>query len=183
MKILWFLFVSLLQASDAQWSDAMRRARELQGAGNYRAAEQAMASAVALAEQSDVRDTRLARSLTGLASVNQDLANYDAAEQLYRRAIAAIERNLGNGDPALYEPLNGLASLYHQTRRYAQAELLTLRCLSVSQDRQGTAQQLGNLAAVYQAQHKYAEAEDFYRRALTLFDLIGGPASSEMAMN
>src|SRR5258708_26697674 len=110
MKILWLLSLSVLHAADSEWTQAMQRARDLQTAGNYADAESVMTSALALAEKFDPTDTRLARSLSGLASVNQDLAKYDAAEKLYERAIAAIERNLGRDDPALFEPLNSVPS-------------------------------------------------------------------------
>lgn len=110
-----------------------------------------------------------ARELTVQASGFQDRGIYADAESAYLRAIAA--------NPSFTPALNGLASLYFETRQWSRAEKYTKQCLAISQ----TAQQLGNLAAVYQNERRYDEAEVMYRKAVELFEREGRENTAEMA--
>src|SRR5207237_788745 len=82
-------------------------------------------------------------------------------------------------DPELIEPINGLASLYFDTRQLAKAEMLTLRCLALDERNNGAehlviAQDMGSLAAVYQMERRYREAEGLFLRAIEMFKANGG---------
>jgi tetratricopeptide (TPR) repeat protein len=164
-----------IHAEDPDWQQQILRARQLQQAANYAGAESILTRTIAASPDDYAR----ARTLAALGSVYQDLGRLADAERSYLRAIDA------GGE--VIEPINGLASLYYETRQYAKAEKLTLRCLALleRQDISGgqltIAQQLGNLAALYQAEHKYPEAEKLYLRALVLFEHNGSANTPENA--
>lgn len=178
----WIMIVALASFPSAaafDWESAIRTARLLQADGRYEEAASILSAAVKLAEKFDPGDPRLVRSISGLASVYQDLGRFSEAEDLYRRAMNT------EGSLAI-EPLNGLASLYFQVGQYTRSERLTQRCLaleesSVPPDVIGVARQHANLAAVYQAERKYAGAEDEYKKALDIFEMSGVRESPELA--
>jgi CHAT domain-containing protein len=76
--------------------------------------------------------------------------------------------------------LNNLALLYYAQGRYAEAEPLYKRSLSIREkglgpDHPDVGGSLNNLAALYRAQGRYAEAEPLYKRTVSLFDKALGP--------
>jgi tetratricopeptide (TPR) repeat protein len=75
--------------------------------------------------------------------------------------------------PDLGASLNNLAELYRVTGRYAEAELLYIRSISVKEERLGanhpsTATSLNNLASLYESIGRYAEAEPLYVRSISI---------------
>jgi tetratricopeptide (TPR) repeat protein len=164
-----------IHAGDLEWQQQILRARQLQQTANYAGAESILTQAIAASPG----DYSRARTLAALGSVYQDLGRLADAERSYLRAIDA--------SPDAMEPINGLASLYYETRQYAKAEKLTLRCLALLERQDITggqltiAQQLGNLAALYQSERKYPEAEKLYLRALALFEHNGSANTPENA--
>src|SRR5205085_5365046 len=140
-------------------------------------------TALQTAQIFETAEPRLARSLSALASIQQDRGHFHEAEKLYQRAMTATgAENLS----AHIEILNGLAYLYFQTGRYHKSERLTLECLGLeegrpSPDRVAIARQIANLAAVYQNQRRYAEADEHYLRALKLFETAAGTPPPEIA--
>jgi len=176
MKLVACFLISLIAfGADLQWGDAIVQGRELQHAGRYSEAESILTTAVKMAQASDGGPVMLARSLSALGSVYQDLGRIADAEKAYLRAIDA--------DPAFMEPVNGLASLYFDTRQLAKAEELALRCLALDEKNNAAghfviAQDLGNLAAVYQSERQYAKAEEFFLKAIDLFETNGGTTAS-----
>jgi len=68
------------------------------------------------------------------------------------------------------ESLNNLALLHNREGKYAEAEPLLMRVLSISEQQLGlvypnTARCLNNLATLYSSQGKYGEAETLYHCA------------------
>ena len=83
--------------------------------------------------------------------------------------------------------LNALAVLYHTQSKYAQAEplyqrVLTLLEQTIGPDHPTLATTLNNLAVVYEAQDKYAEAAPLYQRALALIERTLGPDHPNLAV-
>ncbi len=128
----YLVFAGIVYGDDQSWERIMREARELQRSGAFAEAETQFSRALQVA-LSGKRNSRVARSLSGLGSVNQDLGRYGDAENFYLRAIQLLDGEAGSKDPSLSEPLAGLASLYHETRQYTKAETLTLRCLALEE--------------------------------------------------
>ncbi len=80
------------------------------------------------------------------------------------------EKALGPDHPDVAS-LNNLASLYNSQGRYADAEPLLKRALTIQERALGpahpdVAQSLNNLAELYRAQGRYADAEPLYQRTL-----------------
>ncbi len=86
----------------------------------------------------------------------------------------------GESAPRLAVTLNNLAELYRAQGRYAEAEPLHRRSLTIREkalgpDHSDVGQSLNNLALLYEAQGRYADAEPLYRRALSINDRALGP--------
>jgi CHAT domain-containing protein len=82
--------------------------------------------------------------------------------------------------------LNNLAGVYHAQGKYADAEGLYRRALTIREQalgasHPGVAQTLNNLAVVYQAQGKYADAEELYKRALAIREQALGASHPAVA--
>jgi len=108
------------------------------------------------------------------------------AEMFYLAALEDVQ-NVGPDDPRLAATLNTLAVLYHTQGKYAQAEplyqrVLTLLEQTVGPDHPTLATTLNNLAVVYEARDKYAEAAPLYQRALALIERTLGPEHPNLAV-
>lgn len=92
------------------------------------------------------------------------------AENLYKEALAHADQM---PQPEAAATHNDLGSLYHQQRRYAKAEPLLKRAVSLAKqsfpsDHLNIAICLNNLAALYFARRRYADAELLYQQALAI---------------
>jgi tetratricopeptide (TPR) repeat protein len=90
--------------------------------------------------------------------------------------------------PDLGASLNNLAELYRVTRRYAEAELLYARSISIKEEQLGanhpsTATSLNNLASLYESIGKYAEAEPLYLRSLAISEEHNHPDTAIILIN
>jgi tetratricopeptide (TPR) repeat protein len=111
--------------------------------------------------------------------------DYDDAENSVEAALEKAEQ-FGPEDPRLAASLNNLAFLYHTQGRYAEAEPLYRRALTVKEKTLGTdhptvASSLNNLANLYNAQGKYADAEPLYQMALVIVEKVLGPHHPNVA--
>jgi CHAT domain-containing protein/Tfp pilus assembly protein PilF len=80
--------------------------------------------------------------------------------------------------------LTNIASLYDRDGRFADAEDLYKRVLSISEgnrDAGNIGAALNNLAAFYRARNRLADAEPLYQRALTLQQQVHGPNHPDVA--
>jgi tetratricopeptide (TPR) repeat protein len=102
-------------------------------------------------------------------------ALYTLAEQLYQRALAIREQQLGEAHPDTAFSLNDLADLYEKQGKYRDAEAFYQRALAAREQWLGPyhpdlAGSLDSLAGLYEKQGKDAEAEQLYQRALIIFE-------------
>lgn len=133
---------------------------------------------------------RLLREVTGWANhlrdpagVGHEAARAAKSEVLYQRLLATIGRTFGADDEHAWHPLMGLADLYRKQRRFAEAESLLGRALSIAQNSQGPVGErfyaegtvVSALATLYEEQGRTAEAEASFRHAADLFD-VASPA-------
>jgi tetratricopeptide (TPR) repeat protein len=107
------------------------------------------------------------------------------AEMFYLAALEEVQ-NTDPADPRLAATLNTLAVLYHAQNKYAQAEplyqrVLTLLEQTIGSDHPTLATTLNNLAVVYEAQGKYGAAAPLYQRALALLERTLGPEHPNLA--
>ena len=82
--------------------------------------------------------------------------------------------------------LNDLAELYHDQGRYADAEPLFKRALTIREkalgpDHPDVATTLNNLAELYHDQGRYADAEPLYKRSLAILEKALGPDHPDVA--
>ena len=100
--------------------------------------------------------------------------------------MAIREAVLGANHPDVAVSLNNIGQLYVAQARYADAEPLLKRSLTLLEkalgpDHPDVAVSLDNLAGIYQAEGRYADAEPLYRRALTIKEKALGPDHPNVA--
>ena len=100
-------------------------------------------------------------------------ADYQKAEQLYRRAFEIDEVGNEKVDPSVAIRLNNLASLLLETNRMVEAEPLFRRALEIAEASYGknhprVAVGLNNLAQLLKTTNRMTEAEPLMRRALEI---------------
>jgi tetratricopeptide (TPR) repeat protein len=91
-------------------------------------------------------------------------------ERDLKRDIAAAQAARGPAHPEVASKMTELASLYRAQRRYAEAEELYTRALTIQRNALGTGhadavRTTRELAEVYRAQGRGSEADDLLRRA------------------
>lgn len=128
-----------------------------------------------------------ARLMNQVARLLQAKAKYDAAEVLYRRALAIGEASFGKDCPPVASYLSGLASLLCDTNRESEAEPLFRRAVSMTEkwfgpDNPKFATALNNLAGLLCNTNRASEAEPLYRRALTIGEDSVGPEHPDIAV-
>src|SRR5437879_11900022 len=87
--------------------------------------------------------------------------------------MAIWEKTLGPDQPEVATSLHNLAVVYHDERKYAEAEPLYKRALGIWEKAGGmenpeAAATLNSLGELYRTQGKYAEAEPLHKRALAI---------------
>jgi CHAT domain-containing protein/Tfp pilus assembly protein PilF len=112
-----------------------------------------------------------ARRLRGASEAMQRQTS--ETENLYRRALAIQERQLGPNHPSVAATLNNLAVLLAGRGRYADAEPMHKRALAIAEKSLGpnhldTAAMLTALAITYDRQSRNGDAEALYARAVEI---------------
>jgi tetratricopeptide (TPR) repeat protein len=97
------------------------------------------------------------------------------------------EQASGLDHPDVALPLNGLASLYADQKKYEEADPLFRRALRIQEQALGqehpdVAATLNNLAELYRVQGKDEEAEPLYLRAIRIWKLSEGPEHLHTAL-
>ena len=128
-------------------------------------------SVLSCAEDLDDQAVAMASLMVWAGNFFLHCGRYDEAEPLYRRALEARERTLGNEHPDTLTSVNNLALLLRRTGRYDEAEPLYRRALEARERTLGnehpdTLISVNNLAVLLDNKGRYDEAEPLYRRAL-----------------
>jgi tetratricopeptide (TPR) repeat protein len=150
----------------------------------------AIATALAAIKDAEIRfgpdRPDVGEALSSLANLYRFEGKYDAAEPLYRRALAISEKVSGAEHADVAPHLDRLATLFRIQRRYAEAEALLKRALKIRETAFGADDlelypSLENLAVLHQAQDQYAEAEPYLRRALAIHEQALGRDHPQVA--
>lgn len=164
------------QNADTKFADvAFNLGRAKYEGRKYREAIERFEEALAIRKD----DTAI---MNWLGDALQQAWEFAGAELLFKRALAIHEQALGKNhlDAAnlfrlidIATSLSNLAELYQVKGRYAEAELLYKRTVTINEQVLGknapnTAMSLNNLAGVYYAQGKYSEAALSYNRSLAI---------------
>jgi tetratricopeptide (TPR) repeat protein len=146
--------------------------------GNYAAARDRHAEALALAVKLWTDDERLATIRHNLAMDEVALGHLDAGEKLYREVIAERERTLGADDPYTAETRSSLAIVLSRGKHYAEA-LAELDRAAASVERSlgpehpDIAMFLVNSCDALQHLGRLDEAIARARRALAIYERVG----------
>ncbi len=130
----------------------------------------------------------VAESLSYLAILASNQADYQRAERFYRQALAMREKTLGPQHPTTAESLNNLGVLYGILGKYEQAEPLLQQALSIHKQALGsehpkTLNFVINLAKLYIEQRKYEQPEQLLKQALATGERVLGPEHPLIAHN
>jgi tetratricopeptide (TPR) repeat protein len=131
-------------------------------------------------------DPAVAGLLDRQATLLHEIAQYEDAEPLFRRALAIDEASYGNDHPNVARDLNNLASLLHDTNRLEEAEPMYRRALAIDEasyghDHPNEAIRLNDLAQLLKTTNRLAEAEPLMRRALEIDEASYGNDHPEVA--
>ncbi len=139
-----------------------------------------------------------ARAQEGLAAANPLVSQartrieqhrYDEAADLYRRALAILDKDPDKNRPYLIDTLSNLARTYEFQSRYVEAIELRKRAVAlgeatVGRDKGvGLASSLNDLAMAYYLLGRYAEAEPLNERALMIRENALGRNHRDVAIS
>jgi CHAT domain-containing protein/Flp pilus assembly protein TadD len=160
----------------------VKRYDELFQAGNYDAAlgEARKFEAAARARYGTQHES-YAGALFLQARALYVLGKYPDAEKLYKLALPIFEKAKPSAASIrdLAKTLNGLGRVYEHQGRYAEAEAVQKRALSVVEsspdsDQMVVSYALEDLGNAYFGEGRYAEAEDYYKRTLAIREKAPG---------
>ena len=102
-------------------------------------------------------------------------AEYQQAEELYKKALLVSEKVLGEEHPSTATSYNNLAGVYYSQGEYKEAEELYKKALLVrekvlGEEHPDTATSYNNLARLYCAQKKYTRSLIYYYKAYKIFE-------------
>jgi len=142
--------------------------------GDYAAAHDDMAAALALFEQAwGADDPRMGQPLNNLGVVSNFEEKYERSTRYLERAVDVWTRGLGPSHPDLATALNTLGSAYAGAGQLDKAVATYQRALAVSEaangaDHPGVAIVLSNLGIEYMRMGRLDEALAHYTRALSI---------------
>jgi len=126
-----------------------------------------------------------------LASIYQDLDQYEKAKPLYEEAMTIIEKNNQILHPSYFVSLGNLALIFKSEGQLSKVENLLLLSLGLTEKSIGKQNQdyvsgLTSLASYHQDIKNYFEAETFYLEAIKIYSKALGrahPAYSSALLN
>ncbi len=135
---------------------------------------------------------QLASGLAGLAALYQELGQFDLAEPLHRRVLAAYEASLGPSHPTVATALTNLAMIRTLRDDPTEAEALFLRALQIRESTLGprhadVASTLEKLAVFYQLAGRPKEALSALERSTDILEqnlqLVLASGSEQQRLN
>ncbi len=116
------------------------------------------------------------------------LGKYPEAEKLYKQALPIFEKAKPSAPSIcdLAKTLNGLGRVYEHEGRYADAQALQKRALSIVEsspqaDQMVVSEALEDLGNAFYGEGRYAEAEDYYKRTLAIREKSDDPVAQRAA--
>lgn len=142
---------------------------------------------VQLAEQTLGRSDRsIAALLSRQATLLQQIARYEEAEPLFRRALDIAMASYDPDHPEVAMHLCNLATLLQASNHLPEAEPLLKQALAIDEacygpDHPNVAPALNNLATLLLATNRQSEAEPLMRRVVEIFENSDGTDRSNLA--
>jgi tetratricopeptide (TPR) repeat protein len=183
--VLLALTGGLAAAQDEDWEDIAIAGVDAFNRGDYEAAIERFAVALAVARGFGEIDRHLINSVLNLAVAYDALGRFDAAEVLYLEAVRLQEQAHGAADPAMAVTLGRLADLYAGRGQWGAAEPLLRRALAVREDAAGldhpfTAMAVEQLGDLLLSQERHREAVVQYERAIEIRAGHFGPGHASL---
>jgi tetratricopeptide (TPR) repeat protein len=151
----------------------------------YTRARQSMERAISIIELSHAENTPEAgTSFATLGAVLEAQGSVNEAETWFFRALEIRERLFGQNDPVVADTRVGLALVYSQKNRLAEAAELDISAIAAYQERRETTNlpvALNNLGRIRVEQGHPKEAEQLFRRAIALWEHQLGPTHPNVA--
>ncbi len=117
--------------------------------------------------------------------LDEYMALYPSALLFYKRALTISEKAFGPDHPDVVVHLNNLAEFYCAWGKYAEAEPLYKRALTIFNEtlpsHPDVSMLLNNLAEIYHPWGRYAEAELLYMGALAIEEKFFGPDNPKVS--
>jgi tetratricopeptide (TPR) repeat protein len=126
-----FVLLKRTTAEEDRWRLQNDNAAGALQQGRYSEAASLFLAAVQQAQKFGTQDVRLAESLNGLAQAYRYQQNHAAAEPRARQSLAILERAPGPSHGAVIPSLVNIAGITAATGRYAEAEQVYRRVLSL----------------------------------------------------
>lgn len=119
------------------WQRRVMAGAEAQRAGELERADAEFSAALGLARRFGRRNSRVAASLSYMASLRVEQQRYEDAEALLEMALFEVEKLVGRTNPAFATQLIQLVEVYRAQRRYDDAEPLIAHALGVIENALG----------------------------------------------
>ena len=153
--------------------------------GDFEAADQHYARALAIRQQRGPADTATASVLAGIGALRWRQGRNEDAENFYKRAIAIDEASPDNSAP-LVRDLGGLGIVYWAQGKFQDAETAMRRGLAMREKDLGTehpdlAPLMNNLGGVYWSEKRYSDALPLYERTRSIYERTLDPMHPNMA--
>ena len=137
-------------------------------------------------ENSESQLLSAAVSLTKIAILYSDCAEYDNALMLFEKTREIREKVLGNQNPDTAEVYNNIALTYNQKGDYIRAldwyyKSLVIKEKVFGKEHPSTATTYNNIASAYDDQHDYNKALEFHQKALSVREKILGNEHTDTA--
>jgi len=121
-----------------------------------------------------------------LGGLEHGAGNWLRGEPYAREAVRIRTKLLGRNHPAVASDLTALAALLDRQKKYAEAEQLNTRALTILEREYGSSHHLvavalNNVAAIRYERGDRREAEALYRRALAIEEAQLGPSHPKVA--
>ncbi len=177
------LGMALLQPAafgqDAAWEGLINAGRNALQQKKFSEAERHFESALEAAENFPSGDARLGKSYNNLAAAYYAQEDFERAEPLMRRALAALRETLGPENTEVAQTMKNLAALYYLQGNRSEAEALLKQSLEILERVHGpnhafVATVLSNLAGLYQSEDRYGDAEPLLTRSLRIWESLLG---------
>lgn len=109
---------------------------------------------------------RLLSTLYSLASIHENVRNYEAAEKVLERAVKIGKKWSHHDNSLLTLAINKLGQYYRDAGRLEDAESIFKEALGILGDTTGNAKALVNLSTVYHKRGQFTEAEKCAKEAM-----------------
>ncbi len=145
--------------------------------GKYEEAEPLFKRALEIREK--YSHPELAVTLMNFGNFHFDLRRFYEAEELYKKSLALLEKNLGDMHPEVGKALNSIGNVYHEQEKYSEAlpyyeKAKEIFVSAFGPEHPEVAIETNNLAFLYFKLGKFNDAYVLFKNAIKLLQKIFG---------